>query len=223
MAIDREQINQIRNNGVYDISNGPFDSKVPGYVKNPGFPKFNLKKATALAKKYKDAHNGEFSVVLEHTNDPANTAEADLIKQQLAKAGIDATTKQDDQTAFITGASPGTSASCCGASTPATTPTASTSWWNTGSLVNFGKIADPELQALMDQGRSETDPAKRKAIYQQVDKLFGAKVYNVWALLRRLDRRGPEERPGDWPVRRFPTAAASPSSSSGATPCWACG
>src|SRR6476661_5112008 len=49
-AIDRDQINQIRNNGVYDISNGPFDSKVPGYVKDPGFPKFNLKKATALAK-----------------------------------------------------------------------------------------------------------------------------------------------------------------------------
>ena len=48
MAIDREQINEIRNNGVYDISNGPFDIKVPGYVKDPGFPKFNLKKAKAL-------------------------------------------------------------------------------------------------------------------------------------------------------------------------------
>ena len=47
--------------------------------------------------------------------------------------------------------------------------------------MNFGKIADPELQALMDQGRSETDPAKRKTIYQQVDKLFAKKVYNVWA------------------------------------------
>ena len=70
-------------------------------------------------------------------------------------------------------------------------------WWNTGSLVNFGKIADPELQALMDQGRSETDPAKRKAIYQQVNKLFGAKVYNVWAYYAVLDGRGPEERAGD--------------------------
>ena len=40
-------------------------------------------------------------MVLEHTNDPANAAEADIIKQQLAKAGIDATLKQDDQTAFI--------------------------------------------------------------------------------------------------------------------------
>ena len=181
MAIDREQINQIRNNGVYDISNGPFDFKVPGYVKDPGFPKFNLKKATALAKKYKDAHNGEFSVVLEHTNDPANTAEADLIKQQLAKAGIDATTKQDDQTNFITAAVSGNFSIMLWRQHPGNDPDGQYVWWNTGSLVNFGKIADPELQALMDQGRSETDPAKRKAIYQQVDKLFGAKVYNVWA------------------------------------------
>jgi peptide/nickel transport system substrate-binding protein len=181
MAIDREQINQIRNNGVYDISNGPFDFKVPGYVKDPGFPKFNLKKATALAKKYKDAHNGEFSVVLEHTNDPANTAEADLIKQQLAKAGIDATTKQDDQTNFITAAVSGNFSIMLWRQHPGNDPDAQYVWWNTGSLVNFGKIADPELQALMDQGRGETDPAKRKAIYQQVDRLFGEKVYNVWA------------------------------------------
>ena len=40
-------------------------------------------------------------MVLEHTNDPANVAEADIIKQQLAEVGIDATLKQDDQTAFI--------------------------------------------------------------------------------------------------------------------------
>jgi peptide/nickel transport system substrate-binding protein len=174
MAIDRDQINQIRNNGVYDISNGPFDFKVPGYVKNPGFPNHNLKKAKALAKKYKDAHGGEFSVVLEHTNDPANTAEAELIKQQLAKAGIDATLKQDDQTAFINQAIGGNFSIMLWRQHPGDDPDGQYVWWNTGSLVNFGKIADPELQTLLDQGRSETDPAKR-------NKIFGKQVYNVWA------------------------------------------
>jgi peptide/nickel transport system substrate-binding protein len=181
MAIDRDQINQIRNNGVYDISNGPFDFKVPGYVKDTGFPKYNLKKAKKLAKAYKDAHGGEFSVVLEHTNDPANTAEADLIKQQLAKAGIDATTKQDDQTNFITAAISGNFSIMLWRQHPGDDPDGQYVWWNTGSLVNFGKIADPELQALLDEGRSEPDAAKRKAIYQKVDKLFGEKVYNIWA------------------------------------------
>ena len=49
MAIDRDQINEIRNNGAYRIADGPFDTKVIGYTKNPGFPKYNLKQAKKLA------------------------------------------------------------------------------------------------------------------------------------------------------------------------------
>jgi peptide/nickel transport system substrate-binding protein len=180
-AIDRVQINQLRNDGVFDISNGPFDFKVPGYVKNTGFPTHNLKKATALAKTYKAAHDGQFSVVLEHTNDPANSAEAQLIKEQLAKAGIDSVLKQDDQTSFITAAITGNFSIMLWRQHPGSDPDGQYVWWNTGSLVNFGKIADPALQALIDEGRSETNPAKRKAIYQKVDKLFGKQVYDVWA------------------------------------------
>src|SRR3954447_15540064 len=36
LAIDRQQINDIRNNGVFTVADGPFDSPVTGYVKNPG-------------------------------------------------------------------------------------------------------------------------------------------------------------------------------------------
>ena len=42
-------------------------------MKDPGYPKYNLKKAKKLADEYKAAHGGEFSVVLEHTNDPSTT------------------------------------------------------------------------------------------------------------------------------------------------------
>ena len=77
MAIDRDAINELRNNGVFDVVDGPFDTKVPGYVKSTGYPKFNPKQAKKLVGEYKAAHGGEFSVVLEHTNDPANIAEAE--------------------------------------------------------------------------------------------------------------------------------------------------
>jgi peptide/nickel transport system substrate-binding protein len=181
MAIDRNQINEIRNNGAYRIADGPFDTKVIGYTKNPGFPKFNLKQAKKLASEYKAAHGGEFSVVLEHTNDPANTAEAELIKEQLAKAGIDATLKQDDQTAFILAAVGGNFSIMLWRQHPGDDPDAQYYWWNTGSTLNFGKFNDPELQGLIDQGRTETDAAKRKQIYTDVNKRFGEQVYNVWA------------------------------------------
>jgi len=181
MAIDRDQINQIRNNGAYRIANGPFDTSVIGYTKDPGFPKFNLKQAKKLASDYKAAHNGEFSVVLEHTNDPANTAEAELIKEQLGKAGIDATLKQDDQTAFVLAAVGGNFSIMLWRQHPGDDPDAQYFWWNTGSVLNFGKFNDPTLQGLLDQGRTETDPAKRKQIYTDVNKRFASQVYNVWA------------------------------------------
>jgi peptide/nickel transport system substrate-binding protein len=181
LAIDREQINTIRNSGIYTIGDGPFDTKVPGYVKKPGYPSYNLNQAKKLAKQYKDAHGGEFSVVLEHTNDPANSAEAQLIKEQLGKAGIDATLKQDDQTAFIAAAVGGNFSIMLWRNHPGDDPDVQYVWWNTGSLVNFGKIADPDMQALLDQGRSTVDPAQRKAIYEKINKEFSKQLFNVWA------------------------------------------
>jgi peptide/nickel transport system substrate-binding protein len=181
MAIDRNQINQLRNNGVFTVANGPFDSKVLGFLKNPGYPKYDPKQAAKLAAAYKAAHDGQFSVVLEHTDDPANTAEAEIIKQQLSKVGIDSTLKQDDQTAFILAAVSGNFSVLLWRQHPGDDPDADYPWWQTGNLLNFGKFNDPTLQGLLDQGRAETDQAKRKQIYQQVNQRFASQVYNVWA------------------------------------------
>jgi peptide/nickel transport system substrate-binding protein len=181
MAIDRNQINQIENAGQFQIADGPFDRDVLGFVAHPGFPQHNLKRARALVAQYKKTHGGQFSVVLEHTNDPANTAEAQLIKEQLSKAGIDAQFKQEDQTAFIVSAVTGDFSIMLWRNHPGDDPDAQYVWWNTGSPVNFGKIADPTLQKLLDDGRTETDPAKRKVIYQQVDRRFASQIYNIWA------------------------------------------
>jgi len=181
MAIDRDQINQLRNNGVHRVANGPFDTSVIGYLKNPGFPQHNVKAATKLASAYKAAHGGQFNVVLEHTNDPANVAEAELIKEQLGKAGIDATLKQDDQTAFVLAAVGGNFSILLWRQHPGDDPDAQYFWWNTGSILNFGKFNDPTMQGLIDQGRTESNAAKRKQIYEAVNRRFASQVYNVWA------------------------------------------
>jgi peptide/nickel transport system substrate-binding protein len=181
MAIDREEINALRNNGIFTIANGPFDSKVMGYLKNPGFPKFNPTQAKKLVADYKATHGGEFSVVLEHTNDTANVAEAEILKRQLEEVGITASLKQDDQTGFITAAVSGNYSIMLWRQHPGDDPDAQYQWWQTGSLLNFGKFADPELQALLDQGRAATDAAERKQIYQDVNQRFADQRYNVWA------------------------------------------
>jgi peptide/nickel transport system substrate-binding protein len=47
--------------------------------------------------------------------------------------------------------------------------------------VNFGRINDPLMDKLLDQGRSEIDPAKRKTIYENLNREFSKKVWNVWS------------------------------------------
>ena len=41
----------------------------------------------------------------------------------------------------------------------------------TGSAVNCGSFSDPKVDALIDQGRAETDPTKRAAIYKQMQEV----------------------------------------------------
>jgi ABC-type transport system substrate-binding protein len=49
--------------------------------------------------------------------------------------------------------------------------------------VNFGRINDPQIDQDLVQGRSETDPAKRKVLYEDIGKQFAAKAYNIWGWL----------------------------------------
>src|SRR5262249_26096592 len=118
---------------------------------------------------------------IEHTDDPANAQEAGIIKQQLAKVGIDGTLKQDDQTAFIVSAVTGNFSIMLWRQHPGDDPDAQYYWWANGSTLNFNHYTDPTMQNLLDQGRAETDPAKRKQIYQDINKRFASQVYNVWA------------------------------------------
>jgi peptide/nickel transport system substrate-binding protein len=180
-ALDRKQINEIRNQGQKEIADGPFDKDVPGYLKNPGFPQYNLKKAKKLASDYKAAHGGVFTVVIEHTNDPENSGEAQLIKEQLAKAGIDGTLQSEDQAAFINTALSGNFSMLLWRNHPGDAPDVNYVWWNANSPINFGKFNDPQVQKLLDEGRGQSDPAQQKSTYEQLNKIFGAQAYNIWS------------------------------------------
>jgi len=53
-------------------------------------------------------------------------------------------------------------------------------WWYSTSPVNFGRIKDPVIDKALDEGRSEPDPAKRKAIYERLNREFGEQQWNLW-------------------------------------------
>ncbi len=180
LALDRDEINQLRNLGRATVANGPFDKGIPGYVADPGFPKHNLAKAKKLVKEVKAAHGGQFKVQFVILPDSENRNEAELLKQQIQKAGISADIGVVDQTAEINTAISGDFDVLLWRNHDGEDPDINYVWWHSGQLTNFGKIDDPEIDRLLEQGRTTADPARRAAAYEGITKEFAKNIWNVW-------------------------------------------
>jgi peptide/nickel transport system substrate-binding protein len=185
MALDRNELNQIVNKGVFDLSNGLMDVDVPGYQKNAGYPKFNLKKATSLASQVK-SKAGSFNVILGTTTDPENSREAQLMKEQLGKAGINADIAQFDQATLINKALSGDIDVLLWRNLHGDYTNSADSdnypWWSnfdTGNFINFSHFSNPDTQMLLDQGRGETDKAAISKTYVDFNKAMAKNVYIV--------------------------------------------
>jgi peptide/nickel transport system substrate-binding protein len=180
-AIDRDRVNSIVNKGLFQVAPGIMDTKVPGYLKDAGIPKHNEKKAKQLVDKVKAAHGGQFGIELLTTTDPENLNEAQLLKEQLDAAGISTTISPTDQATLINRAITGDYGMFLWRNLHGGNPTDPDvdlfPWFGKESLVNFGHIADNQLESLLDQGRNATDPAEIKRIYQDVNKTISKNVY----------------------------------------------
>jgi peptide/nickel transport system substrate-binding protein len=180
-AVNRTEINQIRNKGVFTVANSVMDSKVPGSLPNAGYPKFDLKKAQQLVSQYKAQNGGAFNIILGTTTDPDASAEAQLLKEQVGKAGINATIAQFDQATLINKALGfsidvllwrnlyGEYSEAADAETFI--------WFQSGSPVNFSGFNDPQIQAQLDAGRGAKTAAEAAPIYQQFNRLMAQRGY----------------------------------------------
>jgi peptide/nickel transport system substrate-binding protein len=190
MAIDTKTINQIRNKGINTLTNQTMDTKSPGWLKNNGFPKFNLKKAQALVEKVKAANGGTFDVTLLTTTDSDNLAEGQLIIEQLNKAGMNAKLNQVDQSSLVNDLLGGNFSVTLVRnfySDPAFGDASNYVWFSKGPI-NFSKFDDPTVQAALDAGRTSTDDEALQKAYEDFNKAMAAGVYNIpawyseWAL-----------------------------------------
>jgi peptide/nickel transport system substrate-binding protein len=192
-AIDAKTINQIRNKGLNTLTHQTMDSNSPGYLKNNGFPTYNLKKAQDLVTKVKAANGGTFDVTLLTTTDSDNSAEAQLIIEQLNKAGMNAKVNQVDQSSLVNDLLGGNFSVTLVRnfySDPAYGDASNYIWFSKGPI-NFSKFDDPAVQAALDAGRVATDDAALAKAYQDFNKAMAQGVYNVpawyseWALVSK--------------------------------------
>ena len=185
MALDRNEINQIVNKGLFTPANGLMDVDVPGYQKNAGYPAHNLKKAKSLASEVK-SKAGSFNVILGTTTDPENSREAQLMKEQLSKAGIDAEIAQFDQATLINKALAGAIDVLLWRNLHGGYTTSADSdnypWWanaDTGNLINFSHFNNPDTQALLDQGRGQSDESAIDKTYVDFNKAMAKNIYII--------------------------------------------
>lgn len=182
-AIDRKAINEIRNKGLRELANSIMDRDAPGYLKNAGYPKFNLKKARALVDEYKAAHGGSFEFVIGTTTDAESQAEMQIVKEQLSKVGIDAEIAIFDQATQINKALSGDIQLLewrnlhSGATHDDEVAYVWFANYDTGNIINFGQFNNEATQALLDAGRAQTDPAEIDKTYREFNQAMAEQVY----------------------------------------------
>jgi peptide/nickel transport system substrate-binding protein len=181
-AIDRERINEVRGLGIPTVANGPF---APGNIGNLAegendFPEYDLDEAKRLVAEYESTTGNEFRIKLSNTTEPDTVATADMLEEMLTDAGIKVDRDQFEQAQLINNALAGNFDMIQWRNHPGGHPDLQYNWWATGSPVNFGRIADPELQSLLDQGRAATTPEEEATAYEDLNRLFAEKVYNIW-------------------------------------------
>jgi len=185
LAIDKNEIRQIRTKGIFPVANALVDVDVPGYVKNAGYPKHNLKKAKALVRKVK-AEEGSFSVLLGDTPVPENSAQLQLLQEQLAKAGIDAQIATFDEATLINKALAGDIDILQWRNLHGSYSYENDSnqypWWSNhddGNFINFSHFSNEETQALLDQGRGQSELADIEQTYTEFNRVMAENNYVV--------------------------------------------
>jgi peptide/nickel transport system substrate-binding protein len=195
---DRNALNEIANKGNFTLTDQVVDKAIMGYVQNPGFPKYDPKAAKKTVDAWKRAHDGKSPTFnLQSPADEMNKALAQDIKRQMAAIGITVNLPAPvDQATIISQAVGSAVDSFIWRNYSGGDPDTLYPWFKSGSIVNFNKINDPDVDAALDAGRVETDPAKRTTIYQGLNRRLSTKAYSLytwyvnWYIAEQSDVKG---------------------------------
>jgi len=181
LAVDRNRLNQLANEGTSRLADQVFDTKITGYLPNLKYPAQNIVEAKKLVEKYKAAHGGQFAFDIQSTFDQSTQALFQEVKRQLAAVGVTVNLpKPVDQATIISKAIGGSVDSFGWRNYPGQDPDTLYVWFYGGSVVNFNHLNDPIINKALDDGRTNKDPAVRKKAYETFNKRMTDQVYNFW-------------------------------------------
>jgi peptide/nickel transport system substrate-binding protein len=173
-------MNVLRNEGEATLANGPFDQGVPGYLEDLPAVEYDLERAKELVEEVK-ARQGDFSVTFVVNPDSNSQAEAQVLQQQVEKAGIDVSIERVDQATEINRGLGGDFDVLLWRLHPGEDPDTQYIWWHSGYPTNFNHFADPVIDRNLDAARVAFDADERRTRYEAVNRRFAEQAYNAWA------------------------------------------
>jgi len=188
-ATDEQALIDAVGAGVAKRANGPFSPTQVGYLEDSGYPaEPDMAKAKELIAAYKADNPGKLTISLATTQDQINLVTAQQQQQWWEEAGFDEVTiDQIDQAQYIVTALLGNFQVFQFRNHGGFDLDQQYRWWHSseakavGDLaLNFGRIKDTTLDALLEENRASDDPARKKEIAEEVNRLFGEQCYNLW-------------------------------------------
>jgi peptide/nickel transport system substrate-binding protein len=184
LATDNEAISRDRQAGVQPPANGPFSPSQVGYLEDTGYPEFDLEAAIALVEEI-EADTGPITIQFDTTNDPYNRETNEFIAAGWQAAGIDVTINTVEQGQYILNALQGNFQVFGWRNHGGVNPDGQRFWWHSETTtqplaLNFGRIQDPDIDEQLDILRGTTDPAEQQAAAEEINRIFGEQVYNIW-------------------------------------------
>ena len=163
------------------LANGPFAEGDLGFIDDPGFPAFDPAAGSALL----DEIGRPEELVYGTTNVPSNLLTAELFADQWStNCGLNVNIDQFDQSELITKAIGGAFEVFLWRNHGQAHPGLEYIWWHSrhaaGLALNFGRIVDTDLDALLQQTWATEDLGELDSIAQDINRLFAENVNNIW-------------------------------------------
>ena len=164
-----------------DLSDGPFSPETPGYLEDTGFPDFDPEAGNALL----DEIGRPDAIVYSYQDTPGNKLNGELWQDQWS-TNCDLNVELDpfDQAELVTRALTGNFGLLQWRNHGNEHPGWEELWWHSrhaeGLALNFNRIINPDLDALLDQSWATNDPDELAALAEDMNAILGENVYNLW-------------------------------------------
>jgi ABC-type transport system substrate-binding protein len=178
-ATDQERYNEVIDEGIPRLATGPLVPENPFYIE-VDYPTYDPDQARELLDEV-EAETGEpVSFTLGNTTSDVDRDQSAFFQQMWEEVGFEVELTFTEQTQYILDTLGGDYQAVAWRQFVEQDPDTDSQWWYSDSSLNFANLADDEVDAALDEGRSSPDPEVRADAYARFQERLAELVPFVW-------------------------------------------